>query len=360
MRNRAFRLLLAVYLTGSITAAIPGLMMPYYTKYVLQPDNPDLWLALLLLTYFGSGFLFLPLWIKAAQRFEKRSVWLFSFVPGLTASLSLFMLGPGDMVPALIILIFGGSSFGAGLFIAPSMQADVIDYDELYSGRRREAQYGALWSILAKFTVIPSMSVPLAILASVGYIPNVAQTENVQFAIKAIFGLGPASTSIIAFCIACFYPISRSVHRKIWQGIDAHKRGENAIDPITGNLIPPPSQRGIEEETSWYLDHFSLRELRRALTPGNGSMVAHAAMQAFLSFAIFLAASYGLYSEFDPNHKTALLALTYLVTAGLALTGVFYHLLRARAARRLPNISPTTIASHLEMTRQLTRGVTAN
>ena len=264
------------------------------------------------------------------------------------------------MLPAMFILMVGGSSFGAGLFIGPSMQADVIDYDELYSGRRREAQYGALWSILTKFTVIPSMSVPLAILASVGYVPNVVQTETVQFTIRAIFGLGPASTSIIAFFIACYYPISRAVHRKIWQGIDAHKQAENAIDPITGNLVPPPGQRGIEEATGWYLDHFSQRELHRAMAPGSGSMVAHTFFQALLSLAIFIGALYGLYLEFDPNQKVAILALAYVVVAGLGITGVVYHLLRTHAAVRLKGIADFTIASHLEMTRQLTRGVNAN
>ena len=42
MRNKVFRLLLVVYLIGSITGAIPGLMMPYFTKYVLQPEDPEL------------------------------------------------------------------------------------------------------------------------------------------------------------------------------------------------------------------------------------------------------------------------------------------------------------------------------
>ena len=63
------------------------------------------------------------------------------------------------------------------------MQADVIDYDELYTGKRREAQYNGLWSVMTKFTVIPSMAVPLSVLASYGYVPNAPQTETVQFVI---------------------------------------------------------------------------------------------------------------------------------------------------------------------------------
>ncbi|MFV2091162.1 MAG: MFS transporter, partial [Pseudomonadales bacterium] len=267
-RNRAFRILLIVYLTSSTTGAIPGLMMPYFTKYVLQPENPDLWLAIFLAVYFGAGFLFLPVWIWLARRFEKKPVWLISFVPSITGSAMLFFMGPGDIWPTLFILIWAGAAFSAGLFLGPAMQADVIDYDELYTGKRREAQYGALWSVMTKFVVIPSMSIPLAILASVGYLPNVPQTDEVQFAIRAIFGLLPATTATIALCLGLMYPISRKVHQKIWQGIEQLKRGEGAIDPINGHQIPPLRERHEDEDQGWFLDHFTSGELTLAMSNG--------------------------------------------------------------------------------------------
>jgi len=110
MRNRVFRLLLVVYLVGSITGAIPGLMMPYFTKYVLQPENPNLWLAIFLAIYFGAGFICLPMWVWASRRFEKKPVWLVGFIPGISGSVLLFFLGEGDLIPAAFILAFAGCS----------------------------------------------------------------------------------------------------------------------------------------------------------------------------------------------------------------------------------------------------------
>ena len=222
MRNGVFRLLLVVYLVGSITGAIPGLMMPYFTKYVLQPDDPDKWLAIFLGCYFLGGFLFLPVWVWLAKKFEKKPIWLLGFIPGIFGSSALFFMQPGDLVPTMIILMLAGMGFGAGLFLGPSMQADVIDYDEFHTGKRREAQYGALWSIMVKFMVIPSMSIPLAILASVGYSPNIEQSDTVQFAIRAIFCLGPATTASVALCIGWFYPLTKRKHAEIWAGIAAY------------------------------------------------------------------------------------------------------------------------------------------
>ena len=353
LRNRAFRLLLAVYLTGSITGAIPGLMMPYFTKYVLQPDNPGTWLAIFLATYFGAGFLFLPLWVWAARRFEKKPVWLVSFVPGITASLCLFFLGKGDLILTIVVLFWAGAAFGAGLFLAPSMQADVIDYDELYTGKRREAQYGAMWSIMSKFMIIPSMSMPLAILASVGYVPNIEQTETVQFTIRAIFGLAPATTAVIAFVIAWRYPISRQVHQLIWQGIEAHKRGEVALDPITGRSLPPVAQRGIDETLSWHLDHFSRTELHAQLRAGSGALTRRVWINLAASVALFVGACAGASSEISMVIEPGLMAVLYVVAAGLSLTAICYHTIRLRATRSLATISDEDIEAHLANLRQL-------
>ena len=86
-------------------------------------------------------------------------------IPSTTGSFSLFFMGEGDFVATAIILAWAGTAFAASMTISPAMQADVIDYDELYTGKRREAQYGALWSIVTKFAIIPSSAVPLAVLA---------------------------------------------------------------------------------------------------------------------------------------------------------------------------------------------------
>ncbi len=340
-----------------LSVAIPGLMIPYYTKYVLQPDDPNKWLAIFLFLYFGAGFLTLPVWIWAARRLEKKPVWLASFLPGFSASIALMFLGDGDLIPAALILVWAGCGFSAGLFLAPSMQADVIDYDEFYTGRRREAQYGALWSIVTKFAVIPSMSIPLAILASVGYEPNVVQTETVQFTIKAIFGIGPASTAFLAFGIAWFYPIDRVRHQKIWEGIRKHEKHEAAVDPLTGVLVAPQIDRGVNEELGWYLDHFSLAELRQAGQVGPDGVIRKVLGLIVIALAICVAAVIGLSSEISMDSKPGLLAVVYVVIAGISLSAFFYHLVRFKVARRLAGeVSLEELDLHIGVTQAMQAG----
>ena len=356
MRNRAFRILLLVYLTSSISGAIPGLMMPYFVKYVLQPEDPNIWLAVYLATYFGAGFLFLPMWVFLARRFEKKPVWLASFFPSITGSLLLFTMGEGDILPTFLVLLWAGSAFGAGLFLGPAMQADVIDYDELYTGRRREAQFGALWSIMTKFMVIPSMSVPLAVLATVGYVPNVPQTEEVQFAIRAIFGLTPATTAFLAFLIALLYPISRRVHQQIWEGIERHKRGEYATDPITGHRLPPMQDRSIGEDEGWFLDHFSMGELRLAASRGPAALRRRILLLQLASVFVLGWALLALVGEVSVDQDPGILAVIHVVIAGIALASLFFHFVRWRALGRLNTLTSADISAHRQMNQMLMEG----
>jgi GPH family glycoside/pentoside/hexuronide:cation symporter len=339
------------YVVASIPGAIPGLLMPYFNQYVIQPENPDRLLMLFLFTYFASGFLFLPAWLWAARRFGKTPTWLASFFMGITGGVAMFFLGKGDVLGLFVLIAWAGASFGAGLFLAPAIQADVIDYDELHSGKRREAQYMAFWGLVPKFIVIPSASIPLAILAWLGYVPNVEQTPRVTLAIRAIFALTPAFFSTLAFFIAWRFPITEKIHREILVGIDKHARGEPALDPLTGQVIPPPGAKRVDEETGWFLDHFSRGELERVLRRGPRSVLRDVLLAAMVALAIAVAlagwAARDLFATVDGTPGP--LAVLAIVAAGFSFTAFIFHVFRIRPALRLRAraVSRDTLRAHL-------------
>jgi GPH family glycoside/pentoside/hexuronide:cation symporter len=354
MRNRPFRILLVCYLIGSITSAIPGIFMPYYLQYVLGLDNWMNHLGTMLLTYFGSGLLSVPLfWLRLTRRFGKKNVWISNFILGGTAAFSLYLIpdiwaGRDAILPVYLVLVWAGTAFGCGFVLGPSMQADVIDYDELYTGKRREAQYGALWAIMVKFAVIPGASIPLSLMAIAGFTPNVEQTDLVRWTIRAIYGIAPATISLLAMFIALLFPISERIHRAILEGIEAHRRGETVDDPLTGRSLPPPSDRGLDEDTGWYLDHFSQGELRRAVRAGHGTLLRDAwagvGLSALVCVAFFL---YAATAVVDPSQQPGPGAVMSVVIGGIGLTGVCFHAIRVRASGRAAAVSNEDVRTHL-------------
>ena len=351
LRNRPFRILLASYVIGSVTGAIPATMMPFYTAYVIMPKSPQLWISFLLLGYFASGFLSLPLWVVMARRTGKLRAWLLSFVCGITGGAGMFFLHKGQELAVLLLIIWAGVGFGAGLFLSPSMQADVIDYDEFYTGKRREAQFGAFWSMLPKWVAIPSAAIPIAILASMGYVPNAVQNPRVILAIRIIFALGPATFATLSYLIARTYPLTERIHNQILEGIDAHKRGAAALDPLTGQMVAPPKGREVDEDTGWFLDYFSATELRHYVEKGAHAPVRDVITRAALCIGIGVSAAlwtiHRLHSIRSDDPGTIISMV--VVAGGFALAVALFHLMRLGPARQLASgvVSPDIVRAHL-------------
>jgi glycoside/pentoside/hexuronide:cation symporter, GPH family len=349
LRNRPFAILLASYVVGSIAGAIPATMMPFFNAYVIRPADPITSLSLLLAGYFGFGFVSLPMWVALARRIGKLNAWLTSFFLGISGGALMFLLGPGDLKALFVLICWAGIGFGAGLFLTPSMQADVIDYDELYTGKRREAQYTAFWSMLPKFIAIPSAAIPIAILASLGYVPNAIQSPRVVFAIRAIFALTPATCSVLSFLIARRFPITQTIHNAILDGIERHGRGEAALDPLTGAMVPPPTP-GHDEDVGWFLDYFSSGELKRYLIKGASQPVRDVLTVAAVSIGVsVLSIIYVLHRVHTLSTDPGAMTSVIVVAGGLAFAIFVFHLMRLGPARRLAagEIPADTVRAHL-------------
>jgi GPH family glycoside/pentoside/hexuronide:cation symporter len=149
------------------------------------------------------------------------------------AFVGVFFLGPGDAVIYGVLVFLSGVGFGATLAIPSAIQADVIDYDELLTGERREGQYIGLWSISKKLAAAIGIGAGLSILGMAGYTPNVEQTPQVQLALRTLYALVPSVCNLLGLFVALAYPINDKVHQQIRQAIAGRQSGEVVVDPLT-------------------------------------------------------------------------------------------------------------------------------
>ena len=233
-RNRPFVILLIAYTVSAIGNNLPATLILYYVEYVLQSKMADAFLLL----YFLTGILFLPGWIAIARRTGKKAAWLASMAINTGAFIGVFFLGPGDAVIYGVLVFLSGIGFGATLAIPSAIQADVIDYDELLTGERREGQYIGLWSIAKKFAAAIGIGAGLSILGLVGYTPNVEQSEQVRLTLRTLYALVPSLCNIIAFLIALAYPISSNIHKDIRMAIAQRQKGQPFTNPLKPAQAP--------------------------------------------------------------------------------------------------------------------------
>ena len=227
-RNRPFVILLIAYTVSAIGNNLPATLILFYVEYVLESQMADFFLML----YFVTGIAFLPGWIFISRRTGKKAAWLASMAVNTGAFLGVFFLGPGDAGIYGVLVFVSGIGFGATLAIPSAIQADVIDYDELLTGERREGQYIGLWSVAKKFAAAVGIGAGLSILGLVGYTPNVQQSAEVQMALRILYALVPSLCNLVAIVIACAYPISNRMHVEIRQAIAQRQAGQPAINPL--------------------------------------------------------------------------------------------------------------------------------
>ena len=226
--NRPFTILLAAYTISAIGSNLPATLILYYVEYVLVSDQANAFLLL----YFISGILFLPFWVGLSGRVGKKAAWIAAMGINTGAFLLVFFLGEGDAAAFGVLVAISGIGFGASMALPSAIQADVIDYDELRTGVRREGQYIGLWSIAKKLAAAVGVGTGLVLLDAAGYAPNVEQTTAARQTLRVLYALVPSLCNLAAIAIIFYYPISGTIHARIRASLRNRRTGTPVDDPL--------------------------------------------------------------------------------------------------------------------------------
>ena len=353
LRNKPFKILMVVYILMTVSAALPPLLMPFFCKYILSLSA--MWRVLFALVFVVATFLSMPFWMFITRVVGKLHVWVIASSIGITTSIVLIFIGEGQTLLMGVMEFLRGFSAGSILIVAPAMMADIIDYDELHTAKRREAQFGSFMAIVPKFVSIFSATIPLAVLGFVGYNPMLSeQTGTTLLAIRGLYAVLPILFHIIILITILRYPISRTVHEAIRKGVDALARGENTEDPITGKTMVPKKEE--DEDTEWFLDNFSVKELKkvaengpRNLTSGiiKDVVIFAAVCVSSILFTVWLLQGSLTMAQTDQLKQG--IGSCLIVVAGAALTMMVFHLFRIRSAQKMEvnPIDPEVIQNHI-------------
>ena len=103
------------------------------------------------------------------------------------------------------------------------MVPDVIEYDQLQTGERREGSYYAFASFFQKLATGAALWMMAQAFATTGYLtPDLSMALPVQppaavMAIRLFAGPVPAFLLVLAILCAWWYPITRGAIRRWWR-----------------------------------------------------------------------------------------------------------------------------------------------
>jgi GPH family glycoside/pentoside/hexuronide:cation symporter len=216
LNNRPFRLVMGLYLLSWTTASILAAVLVYFASYYLGvPEQANYFV----LAAQGSAILFIPLVVWLAHRLDKRRAFMLGSATWIVVLLAIFSLQPGRASLAYLLALLSGMGIATAYVIPWAMVPDIIEYDEVRTGQRREGSYYAFASFFQKLATGAALWALGQALAWAGYInpvpgqPLPVQPPQAVEAIRFFAGLVPAMLLFLAIICAWFYPITRASHQ---------------------------------------------------------------------------------------------------------------------------------------------------
>lgn len=201
----------------------------FIIKYYLFKGNEDgfgLWPTL-----FGSvGAIIttvavIPIVARMSKTMGKKKAFLLSQGISVIGYILLFVLFvPGKPYLFLFALPFFSFGIGSLFTLMMSMTSDVIDIDELNTGKRREGSLGAIYWWMVKFGTAVAGLLSGLILSLVAFQSNAAtQTDETMFWLRIFFVGVPILGTLSAIWVMRNYDIDEAKAREVRDLLDKRK-----------------------------------------------------------------------------------------------------------------------------------------
>lgn len=199
-----WRLLVADLLNGFSTGHIGGLFI-FLTGITFGLGALS---GQLLLVYYISGLITVPFWVWVSRQISKHKAMGLAAIATAVASLGALFVVDGSATSAFIFCLCQGVGLGAAAFLPRAVMADVIDKDELLSGRQRSATFYALLTMTLKVGMALSIGLSYWCLSYVGFSVASLTGSNEAENLRIIYTAGIVFVNIPIVLIMWKFPLN--------------------------------------------------------------------------------------------------------------------------------------------------------
>jgi GPH family glycoside/pentoside/hexuronide:cation symporter len=221
LANPHARLLLSVSLLQQIATGLVMTSAAYHTEYVLADAGA---FSLLLGTFFAATLASIPVWLRLARHFEKKPLLVASMASVGAILGAMFAVGRGDHALLFSLAALGGFAAGGLDVLLPSLQADVVDWDELQTGERKEGVYFAAWHLVEKLGVGIAGAIIGGALSLSGFAPHAEQSAETLALIRGLMSLFPLACYGAGALLFLRFGLDRRAHAEVQRGITQRAR----------------------------------------------------------------------------------------------------------------------------------------
>jgi GPH family glycoside/pentoside/hexuronide:cation symporter len=226
---RPFRILLLTLVLFAVPASMVGILgwyVQYYYVLAGRQEVASLYSGLSGTVYSILGAAAIPLASRLARKIGKKSALQWALLAGtLVLGSSFWLYTPA--APFLSVVchgLFGIVASGFFWVLLPSMLADVVDFDELGGGKRREGAFSSTFSYVLKLGTTGTMLLSGPLVELVGFRSRDAvQAPSTLMALRLMFALIPAAACALAIFALRKYPLARAAMAEIRTSLEARR-----------------------------------------------------------------------------------------------------------------------------------------
>jgi GPH family glycoside/pentoside/hexuronide:cation symporter len=224
-----FRILLLALILFAVPASMVGALSWYVLYYHVLAGSQGtaaLYGGLAGTAYSVGGAACIPFAAWLARKVGKRRALQWALSSGSVALASSFVLytPKAPILSAVCHGLFGIVTSGFFWVLLPSMLADVIDFDELEGGKRREGAYASLLSYVLKLGTTFTLLMTGPLIDLTGFDAHKAvQNPTTIMALRILFAVVPATAALLAALVLRRYPLNRETMTTIRARLEARR-----------------------------------------------------------------------------------------------------------------------------------------
>lgn len=173
-----------------------------------------------------TGILCIPLYTWLGERYDKKTVVGFMLLASMFGHvLNYFFMNPATPYLQIIPGIFESCAISAVWLFVPSMKADIADYDELKTSRRREGALNAFYSWFIKAALTCSMGLGGLVLGISGFDVKLAheQPPAVLRSMLLLYVILPLVIWACGLVFVWLYPLDRRQMSRVRSDLEARR-----------------------------------------------------------------------------------------------------------------------------------------
>ncbi len=222
LKNRPFVRYIIISMIMSTAFTLVTTMLPYFLKYQMDMEAIQ---AIIMLLLLGTLTLFIVPCSMVSRRIGKAKTYALGIGIACAALIAAFFTPREARILISVVAVVAGIGFSSQWVCPHSMIPDVIEYDELATGERREGIYYGMNAMVGKVTGALGSAICGWGLQLTGYVENAVQTETALFGIRFLFALLPAVLLLICVPLLIRYPITKDSHAEVVRQLEERRAG---------------------------------------------------------------------------------------------------------------------------------------